>query len=219
MFQKLLRFLSVPGADPSSAEFTSSSNYGAYFSRLPVLETASLILRPLRMSDAADVYAYAADPEVARYVLWDPHTSLRDTRSYIRYIRALYRSGFPSSWGIVHRETNKVIGTIGFMWASGENRSAEVGYSLSRQYWNRGYATEALSAVIDSAFRTLNLHRIEAQRDVRNPASGRVMEKCGMQYEGTMRSRLLNKGEFIDVAVYAILRKEWEERGAFRSPP
>ncbi len=204
MLDKFLHLLSFPGSIPAS------SDYGAYFSHLPVLETPSLILRPLRRSDAPDIFAYATDPEVARYVLWDPHTSLRDTRSYIRYIRSLYHSGSPSSWGIELRETGRVIGTIGFMWASGENRSAEVGYSLSRKYWNHGYATEALSAVLDSAFRTLNFHRIEAQRDVRNPASGRVMEKCGLRREGLLRSRLKNKGEFIDVVIYAILRQDWE---------
>ena len=204
MFEKILRALSFPGATPSS------SDYGAYFSHLPVLETPSLVLRPVRLSDAADIYAYAADPEVARYVLWDAHRSIRDTRSYIRYIRSLYRAGAPSSWAIVLRETGCVIGTIGFMWASSENRSAEVGYSLSRRYWNRGFATEALSAVLSSAFHTLNFHRIEAQHDARNPASGRVMEKCGLRREGLLRSRLRNKGEFIDVVLYAILRRDFE---------
>ena len=206
MFRKYLRYLSFPDAVPSA------SDYAAYFSRLPVLETASLTLRPMVMSDAQDIYAYASDPEVARYVLWEPHQNLRDTRAYIRYIRSLYRNGFPSSWAVVLRETGRVIGSIGFMWTSAENRSAEVGYSLSRRYWNHGYATEALSAVLDSAFCSLNLNRIEAQRDQRNPASGRVMEKSGMLLEGVLRSRLMNKGEFIDVSLYAVLRRDWEKK-------
>ena len=93
-----------------------------YFSSLPVLQTERLILRPLRRKDAADIFSYASDPEVTRYVLWDPHRSVSETRSYIRYILALYRRGLPSSWGVVHRETGRVIGTIGFMWYSEANR-------------------------------------------------------------------------------------------------
>ena len=204
MKDKILRFLSFPSAG------SRFSAYADYFSRLPVLETPSLILRPMVMKDAEDIYAYSSDPEVARYVLWEPHRSLRDTRMYIRYIRSLYHNGLPSSWAVVLRETGRVIGSIGFMWVSEENSSAEVGYSLSRKYWNRGYATEALSAVLCSAFGALSLNRIEAQRDLRNPASGRVMEKCGMREEGTLRNRIYNKGEFIDVVLCAILRSDWE---------
>ena len=200
-----LRLLSLP--DESGGEVPSR----LYFSRLPTLETPSLILRPLRRSDAKDIYAWSQDPEVARYVLWSPHTSLRDSRAYLRYMRSLYRAGLPSSWGIVLRETGRVIGTIGFMGYSPENRCAEVGYSLSRSFWNRGLMTEALRAVLHSAFTALNLNRVEAQRDVRNPASGRVMEKCGMAPEGTLRERIWNKGEFIDVVLYAILRSNWME--------
>ena len=68
-----------------------------YFSSLPVLQTERLILRPLRRKDTSDIFSYASDPEVTRYVLWDPHRSVSETRGYIRYILALYRRGLPSS--------------------------------------------------------------------------------------------------------------------------
>ena len=89
------------------------------------------------------------------------------------------------------------------------NRSAELGYSFSREYWNHGYATQSLQAVIDAAFTSLPLNRLEAQHDIRNPASGRVMEKCGLRQEGILRNRIVNKGEYVDVALYAILRSDW----------
>lgn len=181
-----------------------------YFSSLPVLETERLILRPLRMRDAQDIYAYASDPEVARYVLWEPHTSLADTRSYIRCMRGLYRRGLPSCWAAELRESGRVIGTIGFMWYSAQNHSAEIGYSFARKEWNRGYATEALQAILASVFTSLSVNRIEAQHDVRNPASGRVMEKCGMKKEGVLRQRILNKNEYIDVALWSVLRTDLE---------
>ncbi len=186
----------------------SADPYYLYFTRMPRLETSRLVLRPFRMRDAADVFEYTSDEEVARFVLWDPHRSISDTRASIRAIRKMYRQGRPSSWAIELTGEKKVIGSIGFMWVSPENRSAEVGYSLSRHYWNRGIMTEALSRVLRSAFEDLPLHRIEAQYDIRNPASGRVMEKCGMQKEGLLRDRILNKKDFATVALWSIINPE-----------
>lgn len=186
------------------------------FSRLPELETKRLILRSMRMSDARDIYEYSCDPQVARHVLWDAHQNIHQTRAYIRYVLRQYRSGMPSSFCIVLKETGKVIGTIGFMWVNSENRSAEVGYSLSRAYWNQGYMTEALAAVLRFGFETLNLNRIEAQHETDNPASGRVMEHVGMRKEGTLRERLYNKSRFVDVELYAILQKDWRKLNSGR---
>lgn len=182
----------------------------AYFSSLPHLRTDRLLLRPLQRKDAKDIFSYASDPEVARYVLWEPHQSISDTRSYISYMLSLYRHGYPGSWAVVHQKTGSVIGTIGFMWYSDANRSAEIGYSFSRQYWNQGYATESLRAVIKSSFSSLPLNRLEAQHDLRNPASGRVMKKCGMRKEGILRQRIRNNSVYIDTALYAVLRCDLE---------
>ena len=199
------RFLAVP----KSPDGTMSPS--AFFFRLPDLETEDLILRKPRIRDAKDIYSYASDPEVARYVLWEPHRSVSETASFIRDLRARIRAGCPSSWAVVLRETGTVIGTVGFVWYSAENNAAELGYSFSREYWNHGYATQALRAVIDAVFSSLPLNRLEAQHDVRNPASGRVMQKCGLTQEGILRGRILNKGEYVDTALYSILRSDWEK--------
>lgn len=182
------------------------------FSHLPTILTPRLTLRPVRMTDAEDLYEYSRDSEVARHVLWDAHRSIHQTRDYIRYLIRQYRSGAPSSFAIALRDTGKVIGTIGFMWVQTENRSAEVGYSLSRAYWNQGYMSEALKAVIEFGFLKLNLNRIEAQHECDNPASGRVMAHAGMTHEGTLRQRLYNKGRFVDVDLYAILRSDFLQK-------
>ena len=102
-----------------------------------------------------------------------------------------------------------MIGTIGFMWINLDYRSGEVGYSLSRAYWNQGIMTEALRAVLAFGFDTLQLNRIEAQHETDNPASGRVMEKAGMRPEGTLRAKVYNKGRFTDVRIWAVLKKDW----------
>lgn len=145
---------------------------------------------------------------MARHVLWDAHTSIHQTRSYLRFLIRQYRAGQPSTFVIVWNENRKTIGTIGFMWMQQENRSAEVGYSLSRAYWNRGIMTEALQAVLKFGFDSLSLNRIEAQHESDNPASGRVMEKAGMRHEGRLRQRVYNKGRYADVELYAILRDD-----------
>ena len=195
-------WLTLPAAEPDTPQ--------AFFSRLPVVETERLILRKMRMSDAADVHRYAKDPEVARHVLWEAHRSLWETRAYIRFLLYQYRNGDPGSWAIVLRESGKVIGTIGYMNYSPDNATVEVGYSLSREHWGKGLTTEALCAVIGETFRVLQLHRIEAMHFTDNPASGRVMEKCGMTHEGHMRERICCKGVFRDVEMWGILRKDWE---------
>lgn len=178
------------------------------FSSMSNLRTERLLLRKLNMHDAQNVYDYSSDPLVAKHVLWDAHRNVAESKSYIRYMMRKYRLGEPSSWGMEYLEENRIIGTIGFMWYNEENRSAEVGYSLSRAYWNRGLMTEALSAVVRYGFERLGLNRIEAQHEVDNPASGAVMRKVGMRHEGTLRSRLYNKGRYVDVELYAILRKD-----------
>lgn len=187
--------------------------YLEVFSCLPTIRTPRLTLRPVRMSDANDLYEYSADPQVAKHVLWDAHTSIHQTRAYIRYLLRQYRNAQPSTLAIALTGSGKVVGTIGFMWVQRENRSAEIGYSLNRAYWNQGLMTEALRAMLEFGFTKLNLNRIEAQHESDNPASGKVMLKAGMRYEGRLRQRLYNKGRFTDVELYAILRQDFDRGG------
>ncbi len=185
---------------------------GGLFFTMPPLETDRLVLRRLEMNDAQDIFDYGRDPEVARHVLWEPYESVSECRGYIRTMQRRYRLGDPASWGVELKASGRVVGTIGYMWYQEEHGSAEVGYSLAREQWGRGLMTEALKAVIAHSFETLHLNRLEAQHELTNPASGRVMQKCGMTYEGTLRQRLRNKGRYVDVALYAILRSDYLAR-------
>ncbi len=187
--------------------------YLEIFSHLPSLVTKRLIVRPVRIGDAQDLFDYSRDPEVARHVLWEAHKSVHQTRQYVRFLLRQYRLCAPSSFVIELRQTGRVIGTIGYMWVQPENRSAEVGYSLSRAYWNQGIMSEALSAVVEFGFESLHLNRVEAQHESDNPASGRVMEHVGMRHEGHLRQRLYNKGRFVDVELYAVLKADFHSGG------
>ena len=139
-----------------------------------------------------------------------------EAKDYCRYMTRRYRADEPSSWGIVDKKTGRLVGTIGYMNYDMDNASVEIGYSLAKWMWNGGYMTEALRRVIDYTFDAMDINRIEAQHELDNPASGRVMEKCGMRREGVLRQRLYNKGKFVDVALYAILKDD--ARPARRAP-
>ena len=184
--------------------------YGMF--SMPTLETKRLILRRIAMRDAKDIFAYSRDAEVARHVLWSAQKDVSEARDYCRFMMKRYRNDLPSSWGIEEKSTGRLVGTIGYMDYNEDNATVEVGYSLAHWLWNGGYMTEALSRVIAYTFEAMDVNRIEAQHELDNPASGRVMEKCGMHKEGELRQRLYNKGKYVDVALYAILREDYEKQ-------
>jgi ribosomal-protein-alanine N-acetyltransferase len=181
------------------------------FKNLPVLETPRLRLRKLSMRDAGDVFEYASVPEVADHVTWDYHRNISDSMHYLRFITQQYEDGLPSPWGIVHKDLGKLIGTIGYHIWSIPNMFGEVGYALSKDFWNNGYITEAFNEVIKFGFERLRLNRIEATCMLNNTASERVMIKCGLEYEGIMRKKLYAKGEFHDLKLYSLLIEKWEK--------
>ena len=183
-----------------------SNPYGMF--SMPEISTDRLILRRMTMKGAQDIFEYSRDPEVARHVLWTAQKHISEAKEYVRYMTKRYRDDLPSSWGIIDKESGRLVGTIGYMAFSEENASVEIGYSLARWLWGKGMATEALRAVIDYTFEAMDINRIEAQHELTNPSSGRVMEKCGMKKEGILRQRLYNKGKFVDVALYSILRED-----------
>lgn len=174
------------------------------------LRTPRLVLRPPRMGDAADFFAYAQDERVARYVLWYPHKSLREARGTLRAIRGRSRAQGAMTFAICRQETGQFIGIIGPVWLDWGSRACEVGFSLAHEAWGQGLMTEALKAFLRYAFDGLQLNRVEGQHDLRNPASGRVMKKAGMMREGKLLQRLYYKGEYADVALYAALRASWQ---------
>jgi ribosomal-protein-alanine N-acetyltransferase len=97
------------------------------------------------------------------------------------------------------------------------NRNADIGYVLNRKYWGHGYMTESACTILDVAFKQLKLHRVWATCDTRNRSSYRVMERLGMRREGLFVKDAMEKGEWRDTYLYAILAEEW--RGASQMPP
>ena len=182
---------------------------GNYYDVFRPIETERLRIRKLTMHDAEDIYAISSNPKVSATVLWSTHRSIFDSRAMLRGVLRDYRTDTPAAFGIELKETGHVIGTIGFISLDYDNSCGEIGYSLKYECWNHGYMTEALSAMLDFGFTKVYLSRIEGMFDVNNPASGRVMVKCGMKKEGVLRKRFYNKGKFIDVEIWSILSEEF----------
>jgi RimJ/RimL family protein N-acetyltransferase len=187
-----------------------------FFGNLPPIETERLLLRKIVVDDAEDMFEYGRDPEVTRYLMWEPHRTIDDSIEFIRWVMRQYEAGEVAPWGLELKDTGKFIGTVGFVEWNLRHSRAEIGYSLARPFWGLGLMTEAARAVIDFGFGTMGLNRVEANCFIENARSARVMEKCGMTFEGVLRQYLFVKGQYEDVKMYSILRREWAEGGSRR---
>lgn len=182
------------------------------FAQMPVLETRRLLLRPLSLDDAHDMYAYARDPLVSRYVPWEVHRGIEDTFAYLNTVAEDQLAGRVSSWAVVSKAEDKMVGTAGYVWWQPEHSKAEIGYVLARRLWGQGLMSEAAKTIVDFGFTRMELNRIEARCFEENIGSARVMEHCGMTFEGRFRDFLKVKGDFCTFRFYSILRREWEEK-------
>ena len=174
------------------------------------LETERLILRPFVTEDAEAMYRnWANDPEVTKYLTWPTHTSVAVSEMVTAdWVKGYEKPDF-YQWAIVPRELNEPIGSIAVVGAIDERvQAAEIGYCIGKAWWHQGIMSEAAKRVTDFLFDEAGVRRVTARHDPRNPHSGGVMRKCGMQYEGTHRSADWNNQGVCDVAVYALLAEE-----------
>jgi len=154
------------------------------------------------------VFAYASDPEITRYVDWEPHRTTADSAAYIR--RCLAARDTIYTFAIELREIGRVIGAVDLRTASRLWRIGEIGYTVARPYWGQGYNIEAGALLINFGFQTLALRRIQAICDVANRRSYRTMEKLGMVREMILYRARFQNGRPIDRYRYSIRRREWE---------
>lgn len=148
------------------------------------METERIILRPWRESDAESLFKYASDPELGPRAGWLPHKSVEESREIIRTIFSA-----EGMWAVELRETHEAIGCVGYLPSSSSNlaieeNQCEVGYWIARPYWGRGICTEALGLVVDYCLKVKGFSVLWGSYFPENPASGRVMEKCGFTDTG-----------------------------------
>ncbi len=178
------------------------------FSKTVQLSSERLIYRKMCKKDAADMYVYASLPEVTRFLLWSEHPNILYTKRYLSRVEACYRAGQFFDFSLVDRASGHMIGTCGFTRFDIKNNSAEIGYVLHPAFWNQGLATEAAMTILQYGFDVLGLHRIEARYMIQNQASRRVMEKCGMHFEGVHHGLLFVKGAYRDIGIYARIHEK-----------
>jgi [ribosomal protein S5]-alanine N-acetyltransferase len=179
------------------------------YGNLPTLETERLRLRKVTKKDVRDMFEYASNEKVSRYVNWEKHRKLQDTKEFVSFVLKQYSNQSISPWAMEIKALKKCIGTIDFVTWNPTHRIAEIGYAISEEYWNKGFVTEAAEKVIAFGFEEMDLVRIQARCFVENAASEKVMKKIGMSYEGTIRKAMFIKGAHQDLKLYSILREEY----------
>ncbi len=174
------------------------------------LETERTILRGFTIHDAEDLYEYAKNPNVGPHGGWKPHENIEES---LWIIENLFLKKY-HCFAIVWKETGKVIGSIGF---EEDNKRPdiscmELGYALSEEYWGMGIMTEVVKVVIEYGFNAIKLDRISICRNPHNARSGRVIEKCGFVYEGTLRAaNKIYDGTIRDADCYSMSKQEFKK--------
>ncbi|MFT4136127.1 GNAT family N-acetyltransferase [Microbacterium sp.] len=184
---------------------------GEVLSVFPVLRGPRTVLRELRPADAADLFVFRSDVEAQRYND-EPLREVADAVTLIDRLRAEFQAGEGVHWALALHDDDRVIGLFGLGSWDRHHRRAELGYDVHRDHWGRGLATEAVRAIVDCAFTTMDLNRIEALIIADNHPSIRLVRRVGFVHEGTRRAcSWEDDGAFHDSAIYGLLR---DDRGA-----
>lgn len=172
------------------------------------IRTSRLLLRKYSLSDIDDMFKnYANDERVTKYLSWKAYNNAEDIRPFLEMVLQDYEKESTYNWAIEYE--GEMIGSISVMSVDDLRNNCEVGYCIGYDYWNKGITSEALAAVIEFLFEEVGMHRVLAKHDVENPASGEVMKKCGMTYEGRFREYYLRyDGSYSDAIVYGVVNEE-----------
>ena len=178
------------------------------FERFPCIETPRLLLRELQREDAETVFRIFSDPEVMKYYDMDVFTAIEQAEALIERQRQRFEQKERFRWGIALKESNRIIGTGGYVAWNRLWCNAELGYDLARSYWGQGMMAEAARAMIQFGFERMGLHRSEAEVMPDNSASVRLLHKLGFQEEGVLHERSFWKGAFHDLVMFALLKSK-----------
>lgn len=177
------------------------------------IETERLILRRFTMADVVPMYEnWASDPVVTKYLTWPPHSSTAISAMVMTdWVESYTREDY-YKWAITLKGDDRPIGDISAVHVYEKVNAVEIGYCMGRAWWGGGLMTEALTAVIGFFMEQVGVNRVAARHDGDNPASGRVMQKAGMVYEGTLRRLGWNNRGAVDLVCYSILAEEWNRK-------
>ncbi|HVE60618.1 MAG TPA: GNAT family protein [Chitinophagaceae bacterium] len=175
----------------------------------PVLETNRLVLRQINKDDANEIFILRSDSRVMQHILRPIAKTLDDALQLIQIIADTETGGNGITWAITLKETNRLIGTIGYWQMKKEHYRAEIGYLLSPDFQRKGMMQEALSAVINYGFKEIKLHSIEANVAPENKASINLLERNKFVKEGYFKEDYFFEGKFFDTVIYSLLSTKW----------
>jgi len=178
--------------------------YKDCFVPFPTIITSRLTLRKVERIDTQDLFEFCRYPESCEYSEWNAHKSIADTKFFVSWLLSAYKKHTCTVWAIVENSSKKVIGTCNFVSIDENYKIAEIGYCLSKDYWRKGIATEAVSAIVSFGFHKIGLKRIQARIMVENTRSIHVVQKLGMEYEGTLKKAVYFNSKTHDLMVWAI---------------
>jgi len=178
----------------------------------PKLETERLLLRELTLLDAEMMFQYFSKESVIRYFGMDSFENIEQAKTTIQTFKNRYEEGNVFRWGIEKKGTDQLIGTCGFHLINNHHKRAEIGYELDDIYWGKGYASEALQAILTYGFEKLQLIRIAAVVYVENKASQKLLKKAGFQEEGLLRKHMIQNGVAHDTILFSLLKEEWKKQ-------
>lgn len=178
------------------------------------LETDRLILRRFKLSDAEAMYRnWASDDEVTKYLMWPTHKDVSVSESVLKEWIGSYDNKAFYQWAIVLKSDGpEPIGSISIVKKDDKISMVHVGYCIGRKWWNQGITSEALSRLIRFFFEEVEVNRVESRFDPRNANSGKVMEKCGLIYEGAIKQGDWNNQGICDYSMYGLVREDYEAK-------
>lgn len=180
---------------------------------IPTLETERLILRPVVIDDADDMFLYAKTYQVTRMTRFKPHQSVEDSQKVIEHVfLSRPEKGWPEAFAITLKNNGRMIGTCDFWPISASEGVYEMGYALNPRFWGLGLMTEAASAVLQFAFESYKVRRMELKHLQSNPASGAVAKKLGFEQEGIKRQAARFEDGYDDLVCYGLLQEEYYDR-------
>jgi ribosomal-protein-alanine N-acetyltransferase len=179
---------------------------------LPTLAGPRLALRQLAAADAGHLFTVFSDPRVMRYWSRGPFTGEDEARALLAMIERGWREDAFYQWGVVPAETGFVIGTATLFRIEREHRRAELGFAIGSAWWGRGFGAAAVSLLVEHAFGSLGLCRLEADVDPRNTPSLRLLDRFGFRREGLLRERYRVAGEVQDSVILGLLDRDWRAR-------
>lgn len=172
------------------------------------LHTERLHLRKMKVSDSSSLFKIWSDPDVTKFMNVSCFTDENQAKEMIYILDDLSQDSKAIRFSIINKESNEIIGSCGYNSFDFENEKVEIGYDIAKSFWGRGYASEAICSLLDHAFFTLKLNRIEAKVDPENVNSIKLLQKLNFTFEGTLRQYEKVEGKFNDLNIYSKLASD-----------